>query len=409
MAAILGAIVCALAIYESARVGFARTYAATALATTGQAVAEKSVRLLPNDAEVHAARGVVLQRAEEYPEASRELERAVQLRPRDYFLWVMLAITRDLNGDQSGAIAAFRQSVELAPSYAKPRWFFGNLLLRTGQIDEAFAQLRLAEESDSSLLPAVIDLAWGVSTNNPANTIALIRPRSDDGHMGMAIFLAAHQQGTAALDEFHKVSVPPTAAADQLINRLIEARSFVEAFEVWKQMHCSVCKSGSFVNGGFENDIDIDAHGFDWQIAANTPGIIISMDTAQHESGGRSLHLDFHGNSSPQIALISQTIIVDPQKHYRISLQAMTRSYVSAAGPMVRVVDASDAKLVTLGQVAIATDASNWRPYSIPFSAGPGTRAVRVIVNRSDCPMADCGAFGTLWLDSFQISEETAR
>ncbi|HYW73657.1 MAG TPA: carbohydrate binding domain-containing protein [Pyrinomonadaceae bacterium] len=406
---IVGAVVCALAIYQSARVGFARTYALQALAVNGVTAAEKSTRLLPNDAEVHAARGVVLQRTEAYPEGCRELERAVQLRPRDYFLWIMLAVTRDLNDDQSGGVEALRQSVELAPYYARPRWLLGNMLLRTGQIDEGFEQLRRAEESDPTLLPSVIDLAWGVSQSDPANTIALVEPRGDDAHLALAIFLATHEQGTMALDEFRKVGRPAAAAADQLISRLIAARSFAEAFEVWTKMHCAACRPAAFVNGDFEDDVDIDNHGFGWQITANTPDVVISLDAAERLSGARSLHLDFHGNATTaETSLVSQTIVVQAGSHYKVSLQAMTLSFASAAGPMVRVLDASDPRHAILAQSAIAIDHPGWQPYSVSFTAGSNTPAVQVIINRADCPNGGCGAFGTLWLDSFQMDQEVA-
>src|ERR1700741_4039518 len=108
--AILGVAVCALAIWESARIGFARTFALQALKTNDVSKSDRSGQILPNDAEVHAARGVVLQRTANYPEACSELERAIQLRPRDYFLWMMLGVTRDLNDDPAGGIAALRQA-----------------------------------------------------------------------------------------------------------------------------------------------------------------------------------------------------------------------------------------------------------------------------------------------------------
>ena len=405
LSGLVGVVVCVLAIYESGRVGFARTDAALALGRNETAAAERSVKLLPRDAEVHASRGVVLQRIEAYEDACRELERAIQLRPRDYFLWTMLGVTRDLNSDQSGAINALKQSVELAPSYAKPRWLLGNLLLRTGEIDQGFQQLRLAEQSDESMLPAVIDLAWGMSKNDSAETIARVEPRNDEAHLSLANFLAARHQGLAALDEFRKVVTPTTVAADQLTGRLIESRSFTEAFEVWTKVHCASCKPASFVNGGFESDIDIDNHGFGWRLAADTVGVIVSMDTAEHASGTRSLNLDFHGNATAQTALLSQTLLVQPGKPYRISLRAMTRSFVSAAGPMVHIFDASDSRLPVLAQTSIATTGAGWQSYAMSFLTGSNTRAVQVTIDRNQCPAGGCAAFGTLWLDSFQLDE----
>src|SRR5256885_4693748 len=221
---IVGAVVCALGIWESARIGFARTAAQNALRTNNAAIADSAVRRLPNDAEVHSARGIVLERTESYADACRELERAIQLRPRDYFLWLMLGVTRDLNDDQQGAVLALRESVALAPAYAKPHWLLGNLLLRMDQADEAFKELRFAADRDPSLLPNVIDLAWGVSHNDAAQSVAAIQPQTDSARISLAVFLAAHKQGTAAIDQFRNVKSLSLPDADRLTHELIEIK-----------------------------------------------------------------------------------------------------------------------------------------------------------------------------------------
>ena len=160
--ATLATVLCSWAIWEAARTGIERTLAERAELTGEIDSADRAIKLAPNDAEAHFARGEVLQNSEDYSGASVEFERAVQLRPRDYFLWLMLGVTRDENQDQEGALRALRQAAALAPSYAPPRWQLGNLLLRKGQYDEAFTELRRAAIGNPNLWPNVIDLAWGI-------------------------------------------------------------------------------------------------------------------------------------------------------------------------------------------------------------------------------------------------------
>lgn len=403
---IVGALVCAWAIWECARVGVARTNSLDALHFNDVAAAQRSVQQSANDAEVHAARGVVLQRTENYAEACRELERAIQLRPRDYFLWMMLGVTRDLNDDQTGGLAALRQAVTLAPSYAKPRWLIGNLLLRMGETDEAFQQLRFAAETDPTLLPNVIDLAWGMSRNDSAGTVALIQPQTDKTRSALAIFLASHKQGAAALQQFRNVKSPAVSSAVELIQRLIEARSFPESYEVWKQTHCPGCKPAAVVNPGFEEDIDVGERGFGWQIFSGR-NVTLSIDTAEHEQGARSLRADFHGESDTANPLVSQFILVQPGLRYRLTFQAMTKSLVSAGALVVTVVDASDDKRPALGQSPGLSETEAWRPSSVDFATSANTHAVQVRVTRQGCPGAACATFGTLWLDSFVLSAAT--
>ncbi len=404
---IVGAVVCALAIWESARIGFARTAAQNALSTNDAALADSAVRLLPNDAEVHAARGIVLQRTESYADACRELERAIQLRPRDYFLWLMLGVTRDLNDDQPGAVAALRESVAFAPDYAKPHWLLGNLLLRTDQTDEAFKELRFAADRDPSLLPNVIDLAWGISQGDATQAVANIQPQTDRAHMLLSVFLATHKQGTPALDQFRRVKSMSAPNADRLMYKLIESKFIGEAFEVWSRTHCAACKPGLLVNNSFEDDINVEQSGFGWQIPTTSPNVTLSVDASEHESGARSLRIDFHGASNSAIALASQLVILNPGTRYRLSFQALTKSFVSSAAPLVSVIDASNESASVLGQTPTLSDVTSWRSFTIDFTTGSSTRAVQLLVSRQACPNNPCAAFGTLWLDSFVLETTT--
>jgi len=313
-------------------------------------------------------------------------------------------VTRDLNNDQQGAMSALRESVTLAPAYAKPHWLLGNLLLRMDQANEAFRELMFAADRDPSLLPNVIDLAWGTSHNDAEQTVATLQPQTDRVRMSIAVFLAAHEQGPAAIDQFRKVKSPPLTGADRLISELIESKFMAEAFEVWTRTHCVACKPGLLVNESFEDDIDVTQKGFGWQISPDVPNVTLSVDGSEHESGARSLRLDFHGGSNSAAALASQIVIANPATRYRLSFQARTASFVSAGAPVVKVVDASDESALVLGQSPGLAEANSWRPFTIDFTTGAHSRAVEVLVSRQACPATPCAAFGTLWLDSFSIA-----
>ncbi len=401
---IVGVVVCALAIWESARIGYARSYAPQSLKTNDALKAERATQLLPRDAEVHAARGVILQRTANYADATPELERAAQLRPRDYFLWMMLGVTRDLNDDPAGASGALRQAAGLAPLYAQPHWLLGNLLLRQGELDSGFKELSFAAERQPTLLPNVIDLAWGITKSDPGQTIALLRSSNDRTPMALAIFMASHNQPVAALDQFRSSRTPTIADANQLADRLIESHAFGAAFEVWSKSHCSSCEAGSFINSGFEDEVDLSAQGFGWQIAKGVAGVTLSIDGAQRAAGARSLRVDFQGNTTATAPLVSQLVIVEPNRRYQLSVQSMTKSLVSTAVPVVKVVDAAELK--TISQVSINSATSDWHPYTFQFVTGAQTQAVRIILTRDNCLIDPCAAFGTIWLDSFALAKD---
>jgi hypothetical protein len=294
--------------------------------------------------------------------------------------------------------------VALAPLYAKPRWFLGNLLLRQGDNDAAFQELRRAEERDATLLPNVIDLAWGIAQGNPQQTVALVKPSTDRERIAMAIFFAVRKQPEAALEQFRSAGKKSVKDANQLTERLIESQSFAEAYDVWRQSHCSECAPGSFVNPGFEDEMDLSNRGFGWQIPNTVSGVTLSIDGVEHAAGARSLRIDFHGNTTPQAMLASQLVPVEPGKHYQVSLQAMTKSFVSPAVPVLKIIDASDNRLPAIGEVRLKTDTPGWQSYAIQFKSGGGTHAIRIVLSRDNCPTDPCAAFGTLWLDAFAIA-----
>jgi len=423
--AVLAAALCCWGIWQTARVGFARTlheYAAKGrrdsfiewvltIARTNdpKAAVDRAVALLPGDAEGHSARGDVLQRIEDYQQAQNEFVRAVQLRPRDYYLWMLLGVMRDQNHDQEGALRALRQSVALAPSYAQPRWQLGNLLLRMGQVDQAFSELRRAASSNPSLWPNVIDLAWGVYGHDASTVVTVIQPETDTTRMALALFFARHNQGAAALEQFRQFR-STGAESDQnpqsLLDELLRARALAEAYEVWAGMNgLPVTSAAEVRDGGFEGPITVGQTGFGWQITPDVVNVTMSVDEGEHQQGRRSLRMDFRGNSNPTSALLTQVILVKPGTRYHLGVAALSQEFLSAADPVISLVDASDPKGTVLAlSPPLLSDPKVWREFAIDFTTNAETQAITITVARQACANNPCPAFGTVWLDSVSLT-----
>jgi len=416
--AVLAAVLCCWGIWQAARVGFGRTlgeYAVKqrrenatdavlrlAAVNNPKSAVDRAVALLPADAESHAARAEILQQLESYEQARDEFERAVQLRPRDYYLWMMLGVTRDQNQDQAGALRAFEQAVALAPSYAQPRWQLGNLLIRMGQLDRAFVELRLAAQSNPSLWPNVDDLAWGVYGRDANSVVRVIQPETDIARMALALFFARQGQGAAALAQFRATRLRSEKGTENLLNQLLQTRSFGEAFEVWSDMRgVPLTNAEAIRDGDFEGTLPIGEQGFGWQITPNVANVRMSIDEGAHQSGARSLRLDFHGNSDSKSSLVTQIILVQPRTRYHLGLSALSKDFVSAADPVITLIDASDPKDAVLAQSpALRSDPNVWREFAIDFTTNEGTRAITLILGRQPCANSPCPAFGTVWFDS---------
>jgi hypothetical protein len=405
MIAVLAAAACCVGLWQAVRIGRARTLAQDAMRTNGVRDADRAVSLVTNDPETHAARGAVLQRTGDYAGACRELERAIQLRPRDYFLWMLLGVSRDLNSDQQGALRALRQAIMLAPVYAKPHWLLGNLLLRTNNTAEAVQELRIAATSDETFLPNVIDLAWGTYRHDPAQTVDAIQPQTDNARMALAIFFAGHNQGAPSLDQFRSVRSPSTEGIQNLLNALLQANLFVEANEVWAKARQRPGGVASLLNPGFEDEITVGEPGFDWQISESLANVTMSADPSQFQSGKKSLRIDFRGESNPSTPAVSQLVLVKPRTNYRLTFQGLAKDYLSTGVPVLAVFDASDQKGAALAESAGISVANAWREFSIGFNTRDQTNAVRLQFLRQRCDRNPCAAFGTIWLDSFDLQE----
>lgn len=409
MIAVLAAAACCVGLWQAVRIGRARTLAQDALRTNDVSYADRAVGLVTNDPETHAARGAVLQRTGDYAGACRELERAIQLRPRDYFLWMLLGVSRDLNNDQEGAVRALRQATMLSPIYAKAHWLLGNLLLRTNDTTAAVRELRFAAASDETLLPNVIDLVWGTYRHDPGQTVSAIQPQTDNARMALAIFFAGHNQGAPAVEQFRSVKSPANEGIHNLLNALLRGNLFVEAHEVWAKAHQRSSGLASLLNPGFEDEITVGEPGFEWQISDSLANVTMSADPSQFQSGKKSLRIDFRGESNPSTPAVSQLVLVKPQTNYRLTFQALAKDYLSPSAPVLAIFDASDQRGAALAESAGVSGANAWREFSIDFATRDQTNAVRLQFLRQGCGSNLCAAFGTIWLDSFELRELSGK
>jgi tetratricopeptide (TPR) repeat protein len=420
--AVLAAALCSWGIWEAARIGIARTLveyatgerrdnvpvfvATRAAVSDAKGAADRAVGWLPADAETHAGRADVLQRLGDYPPSRDEFQRAVQLRPRDYYLWMLLGVTRDQNDDQAGALRALRQSAALAPWYAPPRWQLGNLLLRMGQWDQAFVELRRAAESNPSLWPNVDDLAWGIYGHDSDAVVTVIQPETDTARMSLALFFARHNQGAAALAQFRATAVKSDQKAESLLDELLKARAFTEGYEVWAHLHGDASGDPAAIrDGGFEGVLTVGQTGFGWQIRPDLVNVTMSIDEGEHQSGARSLRMDFRGNSNPTSPLVTQIILVKPLTHYHLGLSALSKDFISAADPVITLVDSSDPKNAVLAQSpSLLSNPGVWREFAIDFTTNPDTHAITITLARQACANDPCPAFGTVWLDAVLLA-----
>jgi hypothetical protein len=234
----------------------------------------------------------------------------------------------------------------------------------------------------------------------------MLQPETDSTRLALALFFAKHDQSAAAAQQFLLSKEASDPRAEVLLDELLKDRAFSDAYQVWARMRgVSATNSGNaFFDGGFEGWLVTGQAGFGWQITPSITNVEMSVDTSEHQSGGRSLRIEFRGNSNSATSLVTQLILVKPQTHYRIGFAALSRDFVSVAVPIITIRDASDPKGLMLAQSPpLSPDKNGWRSFALDLTTNAMTQAIVVSLARQDCTNDPCPAFGSLWLDSFEI------
>ncbi len=416
--AVVVIVVCVWGILGAARIGESRWLTMRLKEPRSQSPTEVGAQLLsetqrtinttPDDPEAHSGRALVLLNTQGLAAALTEYERAVALRPNDYFLWLELGRARDMADDEQGAIAALEQSVKLAPFYAQPRWQLGNVLFRAGRVEESYRELRLAALSDVALLPNLIDLVWGATDGDPGAVERIVQPEKASWHTALAKIFIKRGKIAEALAQFRAAGGLNEKDRQALLNELLAAKRYHEAREVWI-IDSGESKGIALVNdGGFESKISRDTSGFGWQLPRDAPTLRLSLDRNNPHSGAQSLRVDFNGDANPAQSTLAQLIPVEPNMRYRLRFNARTEDVVTGGLPLVSVSDAdSKDNFALASSPQLPQSSDGWHEYSIDFTTSKTTSAVLISVHRQNCSSGPCPVFGRMWLDDFVIEKNS--
>jgi tetratricopeptide (TPR) repeat protein len=396
---ILAIALCLFLIQASARFGMSRMFARYALATNSIEIADTALRLTPTDPEAYRARAAIFNRQQNPAEAAKSLEQAVSLRYRDDYLWIELGNTREELGDTQGALAALDQAVRWAPHYAHTHWQRGNLLLRMGQANEAFTELRAAATANPRYAPNLIDLAWGISRNDIKTTEALLDIKNDNQRLAFIRYLARNGKGSEVLDQIPSLTTPLSIENKNEIARLLfDSKAFNASFALSQPSSKS-----SFINSDFEEPLALNDSGFGWIIAPQQKNRL-AIDVSEKSSGAKSLKINLDGAWTPGTPLLSQIFIVKPNQMYRLSFSVKTKDLVTGGPPVIVINDATNDRLLAKSE-SFPTATTPWTKLTVNFTTLPTSQAAVIRLQRNNCDSSPCPIFGTLWLDEFFIEQ----
>src|SRR5271169_6080539 len=150
--------------YFSIRNAFAAHYAGMQTAEGY----ERAVHLEPADAQNWYLLGRYWQYNLEDPDAPRAIRSylsAVSANPASWETWLDLATAYESEDNLVAARDAFLHAKKIYPLSAEVSWRYGNFLLRQGELDPAFHEMRLAVQSDPKRAAEAISRAMRAGSN----------------------------------------------------------------------------------------------------------------------------------------------------------------------------------------------------------------------------------------------------
>ena len=348
--------------------------------------------------------------------AIRSYTTALSLNPRDAEIWSDLGTAYESEGDIPAARDAFIHAKRAYPLSAEVSWRYGNFLLRQGELDAPFLEIRHAVESDPKLSAEALSRSLRAEPNidllldrvlPPDSTAYLyaIWDQTNDGHTENAFKiwkrLASLNPRLNLWDSF------------SLVGSLRRERKFREAREVWDQavtfsgLATIPEPAGSILwDGGFESGVI--GGGFAWTFPVAVRGVQISIDPHEKHSGSHSLQLLFNGKFNLQLEGPCHDVPVEPSTAYHFSAWVRTQSLTTDQGIRFHLLpwgtqDSSS---------AVTSDLRGTQPWTLletSWTSGKDTHEMEVCVLRYGSQEADNKIQGIAWVDDVALVPAVAE
>jgi len=401
--------------YFSIRNALAVHYAGLQTATS----LERAVHLEPADSRNWYLLGRYWQYNLEDPDqqrAIRSYHSALSLNPASWETWLDLAAAYESESNPAEARDAFLHAKNVYPLSAEVSWRYGNFLLRQGELDPAFTEMRLAVQGDPKRAAEAFSrsLRAGSSIETTLDRVLppiseayldVIRDQASDGYTGNALkvwdrLVTLHPR-FSLYDSF------------PLVGALMNERRIAEAGRVWSQ---AVVFAGLadlqgpphsvLWDGGFESTVR--GGGFSWLISEGFRAVQVSVDSMEKHSGNASLRLTFDGKSNVNFIGVCHYVPVLPSTAYHFSAWVRTNGLTTDQGIRFQL-----HSLGTLDTSTVVTPEVHgtlpWTFIELPWSSGKDVQELLVCVVRFPSDEANGKIQGTAWVDDVALVPEPAE
>lgn len=377
---------------------------------------ERATRLESSDAQNWYLLGRYWQYNLEEPDsqkAIRAYQKSLSLDPHSADAWSDLAMAYESENNFSAAGDAFLAAQRAYPLSPEVAWRYGNFLLRRGNMDAAYAEVKRAVQVDPARGAAAFALFMRVE---PDINVDLDRalPDSANAYLSVLSALADQQKTDQAMVVWDKlVPLRPRlklSDAGALLEALIHNRQTDTAQRVWNQtlILANVSRpadpQGSLVwDGGFESDV-VNV-GFSWRYPQFTGGVQIGPDSRERHSGNRSLRLTFNGLSNVDFHDVCQYVVIQPATPYRFAAWVQTRSLSTDEGIRFGLYPMEDAaRSATWTWSDDIRGTQPWTQIELEWTSSADTRELLICATRLPSRKFDSKIHGLAWIDDVSLA-----
>jgi|SRR2546430_1363738 len=380
---------------------------------------ERAVRVEPANPRNWYLLGRYWQYNLEDPDALRAIRSylsALSLNPGSSDTWLDLASAYESEANPVAARDAFQHAKKVYPLSAEVSWRYGNFLLRQGELESAFSEMRQAGEADAKRAAEAFSRSLGAGASVETILDRVLPPSSEayvdviwdqttDGHTENALkvwdrLVAVHPQ-------------VPLRDVFPLISSLRNSKQIPEARRVWDQAVVVAGMAdlggppGSVLwDGGFESGVT--GGGYSWLLPEGLRNVQISIDGQERHSGKHSLRLTFDGKSIVTSTDICHYVPVSPSTSYRFSAWVRTRAVTTDQGIrfQLRSRGTEDSSVAETPELH---GSEPWTRIEIPWSSGKDVQEVQVCLFRSLSDQLENKIKGTIWVDDVALVPEAVE
>ena len=381
---------------------------------------ERAARLEPRDFKNWLLLGRYWQYNLEEPDTARAIQAysiALSLNPRSADLWSDVGTAYETDGNVAAARDAFLHAKRTYPLSAEISWRYANFLLRQGDLDAAFAEMRRAVETEPKRGAEALSRALSAEPNIEL-VIDRVLPPLRDAYTG-AIFDQVSEGRTAnavliwnRLAALHP-KLPLETYTYYLVTALLREKQVAEAQRIWKQAvdfagfgNLPGPADSLLWDGGFESGIF--GSGFAWTLPGGAQGVQFSFDTREKHSGNRSLRLLFNGRYNLGLNSPCADVAVQPSTAYHFSAWLRTQSVTTEQGIrfQLRAIGTQDNSTVVTNDLR---GTQPWTNIETSWTSGKNVQEMQVCVARLPSQEFDDKIQGIAWVDDVALVPVSAE